>query len=116
MIDYETYTTGDDDDILVMELAGRLDEHTSDFLVDCLSRHLAKGLTKIILDCSNLEQVSSFGLSALVRVHTRLKRSGGEVKLAEVSGTIADVLRIVHFDRLFNIYPTVEAAQQALEQ
>ena len=114
MIDYVTYLTGRDDDVLVLELAGRLDEHTADFLIDCLTGHIQNGTSKIVLDCHELSHVTSVGLGALVRVHSRLKRDGGEVKLARVEGVISDILRIVHFDRLFHIYPSVEEACDAM--
>ncbi len=115
MIDYETYRTGAHDEILVLELTGRLDTHSSDFLVSCLGGHIKNGTSKIILDCGDLEHVTSIGLGALVRIHSRLKGDGGEVKLARVEGVVADVLRIVHFDRLFNIYPSVEEASARLQ-
>lgn len=114
MIDYVTYKAGPGDQILVLELAGRLDDHSAEFLISCLAGHIRDGTTKIVLDCRHLEHVSSVGLGALVRVHSRLKKDGGEVKLARVEGVIADILRIVHFDRLFHIYPTVEDACQAM--
>jgi anti-sigma B factor antagonist len=114
MIDYVTYQTGSDNDVLVLELDGRLDEHTADFLIDCLSGHIQNGTSKIVLDCQQLSHVTSVGLGALVRVHSRLKKDGGEVKLARVEGVISDILRIVHFDRLFNIYPSVEEACEAM--
>lgn len=115
MIDYETYQAGANEDILVLELTGRLDSNTSDFLVDCLTGQIHGGVKKIVLDCADLEHVTSIGLGALVRIHSRLKGEGGEVKLVSVPSLISDILRIVHFDRLFNIYPTVEAACEALE-
>ena len=115
MINYETYISGFNEDILVLELTGRLDENTAEFLIDCLSRHIENGSSKIVIDCSNLEHVSSVGLGALVRVHSQLKSSGGEVKLAHVEGVIADILRIVHFDRIFHMYPSVQQACEALD-
>lgn len=115
MIDYATYHSGSDDGVLVLELTGRLDDHTADFLVDCLAGHIRAGTTRIVLDCSDLQHVTSIGLGALVRIHSRLKSDGGEVKLASVPGAVSDVLRIVHFDRIFNIYPTVREACAALD-
>ncbi len=63
MIDYVTYLTGRDDDVLVLELAGRLDEHTADFLIDCLTGHIQNGASKIVLDCHELSHVTSVGLA-----------------------------------------------------
>ncbi len=116
MIDYETYKSGLNEDILVLELTGRLDDHTAEFLVDCLAGQINEGCTKIVIDCHHLEYISSTGMGALVRINSRLKPDGGEVSLSRVKGMIADVLRIVHLDRLFHIYPTVEEACEALDK
>ncbi|MCG8650925.1 MAG: STAS domain-containing protein [Pirellulales bacterium] len=115
MIDFQTYQAGTQDEILILELTGRLDDNSAEFLVDCLSGHIKNGANKIVLDCAELQHVSSTGLAALVRIHSRLKSIGGEVKLAAVAGVVTDILRIVHFDRLFHIYPSVEEACQALQ-
>ena len=115
MIDYTTYMAGKDDDILVLELTGRLDEKTSEFLFDCLDGHIEHGRTKLVLDCSDLEHIVSAGLGTLVRVHFRLKDKGGQVQLVGVQGVVADILRLVHFEKLFHIHATVEEAVASLE-
>ena len=56
------------------------------------------------------------GLAVLVRANSRLKPLGGKIALAGVKGVAADALRIVHFDRLFNMYPTVDEAAAAVDQ
>jgi anti-anti-sigma factor len=50
------------------------------------------------------------GLGVLARVHSRMKKIGGDVKLAGVHGPVATIMNIVHFSRLFHMYPTVEEA------
>ena len=110
MIDYITYTAGENDDVFVLELTGRLDEKTSAFLFDCLDGHIHHGHKKLVLDCSNLEHIVSAGLGTLVRIHFRLKEKGGQVQLVGVQGVVADILRLVHFEKLFHMYDTVEEA------
>ncbi len=115
MIDFVTHTAGPADDVLVLELSGRLDEHASQFLFDCLVGHIERGRNKLVLDCGNLDHITSFGLGTLVRIHSRLKPSGGVVHLAAVGGVVAKVIHVVHFDRLFNMYETVEEAVAAFD-
>jgi len=115
MIDYETYLTGPSDDVLALELAGRLDENTAAFLLDALTGWVDKGYRRFVLDCEQLEHITSFGLAALVRLHTRLRKVGGDVKLAVVGGRVADVVRVVHLEKLLHIYDSVESASQSFE-
>ncbi len=110
MIDYQTYKTGENDEVLVIEVGGRLDTMSSDYLVDCVKGHTERGARKIVLDCSDLDYVSSMGLAGLIRANSTMKKLGGSVALVQVPGLVADVVRISHLDRLLNIYPTVEEA------
>jgi anti-anti-sigma factor len=40
------------------------------------------GVDKIIVDCSRLEYISSYGIGVLVRLHKALMARGGDVKIA----------------------------------
>ena len=86
MAPYSTYTTGAEDDILVMELTGRMDEHTAEFLFNRLESIIKKGQVKLILDCRQLEHISSVGLGTLVRIHSRVKAKGGQSNLPMCRG------------------------------
>ncbi len=114
MIEYTTYPLEDDESILVLELEGRLDGNTSEFLLDAVQGMVEEGTQHIILDCNDLEYISSVGLASLVRANSRLKKKSGTVALANVPGAIAEVLRVVHFDRMFNMYESVIAAADAM--
>ena len=113
MIDYHRYTTGPNGQILVIEVTGRLDNDSSPFFFDCLEGEIEDGNTRVILDCSDLTFLSSLGIGTLIRIQSRLKQRGGTVKLADVPGVVADVLHVVHLDRLLDIYPDVDAAVAA---
>jgi anti-anti-sigma factor len=49
-------------------------------------------------------------MGILVRLHKRLAQKGGNVKLAAVPGVVAQVIRLVRLDRIFQIFPTVDEA------
>ncbi|TWT70962.1 STAS domain-containing protein [Crateriforma conspicua] len=110
MIDYRTEVVGKNEDVLVVHLRGRMDSVTSDFLFDVFSSQVESDLNRVVIDCEELDYVSSSGLAALVRLHSRLRKAGGIVKLAAVNSSITDVLRVVHFEKLFGIYDTVDDA------
>lgn len=110
MIDYHTYTAGPANDILVMEVTGRLDNDTSEYFFGCLEWQIEDGNTRIVLDCKDLMFLSSLGVGTLMRIQSRLKSKGGTVKLAAVQGVVVDVLRVVRLDTLLDMYPTVDEA------
>ena len=110
MINYTTYHHEAFPDVLVIEATGKLDTVTADFMLDCIQGLIEKGDTKIVIDCENLDLITSFGLGMLVRANKRMKDKGGMIAIANAHGVVAESLRIVHFDRLFNMYPNVEQA------
>ena len=77
MVPNNTYTTGANDDILVMELTGRIDEHTAELLFNRLESMIKEGRIKLILDCGQLQHISSVGLGTFVRIHSRVSAKGG---------------------------------------
>lgn len=115
MIDYSSYKLENAEDTLVLEVTGKLDSSTAKFLMDCIQGCIERGERKIVLDCSQLIAISSEGLATFVQAKRRLKELGGSISLAGVSGGVADVIRIVHFDRIFNLFSTVDEAAQALK-
>ena len=93
-----------------MVLSGTLDESNCNYLLDCVEEEILEGRKKLILDCGRLEFISSMGLGMLVRVNSRMKKLGGDVKLAAVHGAVAQVMSVVGLNRIFQIYPTVDDA------
>jgi anti-sigma B factor antagonist len=114
MIDFHYATVGKNDDIVSVVVSGRLDEENCHYLFDCIEQLIEEGRSKVILDCARLEYVSSMGLGMLVRVHARMSKHGGDVKLAALQSTIVSMFSLVGLNRLFHIYPTVEDAITAL--
>ena len=62
------------------------------------------------MDFEKLEAVSSEGLAALVQSKSRLRKLNGSLRLANVHGPTLEVFQLVHFDRLFELHPNIEAA------
>jgi anti-anti-sigma factor len=102
-----------DGDILVIVLDGSLNTTTSDQFNQAIQNHLDQGRSKIIIDCRRVEYISSIGLGSLVALQTRLRRKGGEVKLAGLYGVAADAIRLVGLDKLLNIFHDIEYARES---
>jgi len=105
-----------DDEILAVVLGGSLDGTTTEQFNKAIQDHLGQGRTKIIIDCRNVHSISSFGIASLVGLQTRLRRQGGEVKLAALFGVAAEAIQIVGLGRLLNIYGDLELARQSFHE
>lgn len=102
-----------DADVLIIVADGGLNRDTADQFVSEIETLVDAGLRKIIVDCSNLEFISSYGIGVLVRLHKRMKKHDGDVKIASVKGLIVQVLQIAHLTKLLDIYPEVDQARLA---
>ncbi|MEM1224547.1 MAG: STAS domain-containing protein [Planctomycetota bacterium] len=115
MINYATYKHETMPDVLVIEASGKLDTTTADFMLDCIQGYIEHGDKKVVIDCEDLNIITSVGLGMLVRANKRMKESGGAIAIANAQGLVADSLRLVHFDRLFGLHPSIDDAAASLK-
>lgn len=113
MFNFRYEKVGQNQDIIAVVLSGTLDESNCEYLLDCVSDEILEGRRKLILDCGQLGYISSMGLGMLVRVNSRMKKLGGDVRLAAVQSAVSNVLTVVGLNRIFQIYPNVDDAVAA---
>ena len=65
---------------------------------------------KIVVDLSNVEFISSWGIGILMYGYTTATNKGGEFKLAAVSEKINEILTKTKLDSVFEKFATVEEA------
>ena len=107
----ETYVVEIVGDVLILRADGGINTSTASQLSDSIGKLVKGGITNIIVDCTKLSIISSMGLGALLMLHTRMKRVGGEIRLAALSGAVVQVIKMTKLDRVFEIYPDVEQAR-----
>jgi anti-sigma B factor antagonist len=103
------------DDVLVIMLTGKLDAASAEDFGKAYEAEVPSDIHKVIIDCGKLQSISSVGLGMLMRSQQRLKSKGGQIKLANVPSVIAGVLRVVHLDKVFGLYPTIGDAVKDFE-
>jgi anti-anti-sigma factor len=100
--------------IICLELTGPLQMG-----VECKQLELAvdellrEKHTRIVLDVSRLTKLDSAGLGKIVNCFSRLKSTGGLLRLAGTTGMIEGVLKLAHADRFLKCYPTALAAAES---
>ena len=114
MIDYTTYRAESEDSVLVIEVTGKLDTDTSEYLMACVQGEIEDGARAIVLDCSRLDYISSLGLGTLVRASLRVRKEAGSVVLAGVQRMVAEVVRLAQLGRMLHMYGNVDEAVAGL--
>ena len=99
------------DNILIAHLQMFLDHAGAENFKYVLQERMNPGEI-IILDLEKLVNIDTFGLDALLAVAQKAIEMGTEIILANVSSDMQIVLDITKVYRVFEIFPSVEAALQ----
>jgi len=100
-----------DRSVLILSADGGLNAETAATFVQQLESLVDAGVKQIIVDCSRLDYISSYGIGVLVRLHTKLARHGGDVKIAGAQSFVLNALNVMRLSRLLAIYPDVDQAR-----
>ena len=97
-------------DFLVVSLVGRVDASNSKDLEEQCISFITNGETKMILDLTEVNYVSSAALRVFLLAAKRMSAVKGTVRLCGLSATLRDVFDISGFSKLFVITATVQEA------
>ena len=95
----------------VLHLEGSLDAYSFPQLESILNNLGSENRHEVILDCSGLEYISSVALGALIGFARRARESEGDLKLANLSPKIFNVIELLGFHKILEIHKTIEAAE-----
>lgn len=99
--------------IVIITADGSLNTETAVDVAARMDQIVESGARRVVLDCSHLGYVSSYGLGMVVMLYSKLAKAGGELKLAAVKEPIMRVLGMTRVDRIFDIQPDVASAVTA---
>ncbi len=74
---------------------------------------VAAGEKLVVLDLGGLQYISSAGLRGLLVFAKTLQQSGGVLRLANVTGVVAQTLDLSGFSSAFSCFDSLEAAAGA---
>ena len=94
----------------LVTVAGRVDSNTAPQLEEALEERMAEGRYNLVLDLSEVNYLSSAGLRALVSALRNTKKKGGDVRIAQPSERVAEVMTLAGLDSLFTSYDDVTVA------
>lgn len=98
------------DEFLVIRLKGRLDTAQSLMVEKNFLEILDQGHNKIILDCEELDYISSSGLRIFLIVQKRIMGISGTLRICSLQPNINEIFDISGFSMIFSISPDLNAA------
>jgi stage II sporulation protein AA (anti-sigma F factor antagonist) len=106
--------TKKENDATLVKLTGRLDAVTAPEYEKKMQELINGGEIRFVIDFEGLDYISSAGLRGLLVIAKLLKAKSGQVRFANVAGTVKEVFDISGFGSIFQMDATVAAALAAL--
>lgn len=95
---------------LVLAPAGRIDSATSAAFDRALSAAIERGDRFLVMDLTQLDYISSTGLSAFLSAAKKIRAGGGRMALCGLNARIKLVFEMSGFLRLFPVFPDLRSA------
>ncbi len=97
-------------DYTVVDIIGRVDTMTAGDFEHNMAEVLDGGVSKLVLDCSELDYISSSGLRVFLVAQKKMMATGGTLKLCCLKPEIKEIFDISGFSSIFSIFPDIENA------
>ncbi len=99
-------------DYTIVTIEGRIDATSSNEFEKSVMEVIEEGNTKIILDCSGLNYISSSGLRVFLIALKKMKAIKGQLKLCNLQPVIQGIFDVSGFATIFSIFPDQKSAME----
>jgi anti-sigma B factor antagonist len=96
--------------VSVVKISGRVNSVTAPEVEAALRDLINADRHQVVLDLQGVEYMSSAGLRVLVTMSKAAQKSGGDLKLAQPSARVKEVLELAGLTPVFNVYGDVVEA------
>ena len=100
----------DNNNIVIIELGGYIDQTNSGQVEKIISDILKSGKRQLIFDLSELIYMSSAGWGIFVGEIKSVREEGGDIKIAAMSPEVYEVFQMLEFFHIIQDYATVDEA------
>ena len=92
-----------DENEVVVLLKGELDTISTTNMREVLSRVTALASQKLIIDCKDLEYISSSGLRFFMQLKKSSEQHGGSIVVRDLNEDVEEIFRLSGFHHIFDI-------------
>ena len=100
----------------IIVIKGRLDVTTTQDLEKTFTDLFAQGKNKMLIDCTELDYISSAGLRTLLTAAKNSKKVNGKIVLTNLNANVKQIFEISGFTSIFDIFDSMANAIASLEQ
>jgi anti-sigma B factor antagonist len=97
---------------LVLKVHGEIRQQVAIILRETLIELIDRGALELYLDVSDMQHIDSSGVSAIVHITQKMKKTGGQMVIVGATAWIQKVFGVVKIDRIVDV---VEAVPELLK-
>jgi anti-anti-sigma factor len=92
-----------ENDVVLIEIEGAVDAHTARRLDRTLNEILAQGHSRLVLDASQMDFISSAGLRAILFAHREAREHGGQVRVCGLTAHARRIFEMASLDEFLHL-------------
>ena len=100
----------DEDGVVTLQLQGYLDAYTAADFEEAIQRKVAGGKVCLVVDCAQLNYISSAGLGVFMSFMEEVREKGGDIRIGGLLPKVRQVFDILGFAEIFQIFDRAEDA------
>lgn len=101
------------DGVLILEARGRITLGPETESLRQRIKAASDSHQRIVLDLAGVDYIDSAGLGTLVAGAASVRRAGGELKLANLTARVRDLMQITRLSTLFEVYDSLDKARSS---
>ena len=96
--------------IAIISLDGFVDAHTAPEFENSMQTELDAGQVRIVVDCANLNYISSAGLGVFMSFIEEVREQNGDIKISGLIPKVRHTFEILGFPDLFEMTADLDSA------
>lgn len=101
------------ENLAIIRIEGRIDATSTPVLEGKIRPSLEKA-TRVLMDFSDVDYLSSAGMRLLLAASKKLKAKQGHLVFCCMDDDVMEIIKMAGFDKILSIYKTEEEALKAL--
>ena len=102
--------------VTVLKITGRVSLGRDSQQIEWQVNDLLKAnQNRVVFDLSGVNHMDSTGIGIMMMCSARLKKAGGDLRVAGATGLVGDVLRLTKVDAILGMHDTTDAAVKAFD-
>jgi anti-sigma B factor antagonist len=101
---------GADNSLTLLTLSGTIETTNASGLEETLARIIDEKCYRIVVDLSGVKYISSAGWGIFISEIKRIRRNGGDIKLASMTSEVREVFELLEFNSILKPFNDKESA------